>query len=47
VALQSERAVLIVTHDSRVFGYGDRIVHMSDGRIQRIEGRELLASVSA
>jgi putative ABC transport system ATP-binding protein len=37
VALQSDRAVLIVTHDNRVFGYGDRIVHMSDGRIQRIE----------
>jgi len=47
VALQSERAVLIVTHDSRVFGYGDRIVHMSDGRIQRIENRELVASASA
>src|SRR5262245_61976599 len=44
VALQSDRAVLIVTHDSRVFGYGDRIVHMSDGRIERIEGRELPAS---
>jgi putative ABC transport system ATP-binding protein len=39
VALQSERAVLIVTHDSRVFGYGDRIVHMSDGRIEKIEHR--------
>jgi putative ABC transport system ATP-binding protein len=47
VALQSERAVLIVTHDSRVFGYGDRIVHMSDGRIERIEGRELISSATA
>jgi putative ABC transport system ATP-binding protein len=37
VALESERAVLIVTHDNRVFDYGDRIVHMSDGRIEKIE----------
>src|SRR5438105_4022706 len=44
VALQSERAVLIVTHDSRVFSYGDRIVHMSDGRIERIEERATLGS---
>jgi putative ABC transport system ATP-binding protein len=39
VALESERAVLIVTHDNRVFGYGDRIVSMSDGRIEKIENR--------
>ncbi len=39
VALESGRAVLIVTHDSRVFEYGDRIVHMSDGRIERVETR--------
>ena len=39
VAVQPERAVLIVTHDSRVFDYGDRIVSMSDGRIEKIEER--------
>jgi putative ABC transport system ATP-binding protein len=37
VALESERAVLIVTHDNRVFNYGHRIVHMADGRIERVE----------
>jgi putative ABC transport system ATP-binding protein len=37
VALEAERAVLIVTHDNRVFNYGHRIVHMADGRIERIE----------
>jgi putative ABC transport system ATP-binding protein len=36
VALESERAVLIVTHDNRVFNFGDRIVHMADGRIERV-----------
>jgi putative ABC transport system ATP-binding protein len=39
VALGADRAVLIVTHDSRVFSYGDRIVHMADGRIEKIEGK--------
>jgi putative ABC transport system ATP-binding protein len=37
VALESNRAVLIVTHDNRVFDFGHRIVHMADGQIQRIE----------
>jgi putative ABC transport system ATP-binding protein len=31
------RAVIVVTHDNRVFGFGDRIVHMTDGRIDRVE----------
>lgn len=30
------RAVIVVTHDERVFRYGDRVIHMSDGRIDRI-----------
>jgi len=33
VAVKPGRAVIVVTHDSRVFGFGDRIVEMSDGRI--------------
>lgn len=37
VALQPDRAVLVVTHDNRVFDFGDTIVHMSDGRIDRVE----------
>jgi putative ABC transport system ATP-binding protein len=36
VAVQPQRAVVVVTHDSRVFSFGDRIVHMNDGRIQRV-----------
>ena len=31
------RAVIVVTHDNRVFEFGDRIVHMTDGRIDRVE----------
>jgi putative ABC transport system ATP-binding protein len=33
VAVQPNRAVIVVTHDNRIFKFGDRIVHMSDGRI--------------
>jgi putative ABC transport system ATP-binding protein len=37
VAVQPDRAVLIVTHDNRIFRFGDRIVTMSDGLIERVE----------
>jgi putative ABC transport system ATP-binding protein len=37
VAVQPGRAVIVVTHDNRVFGFGDRIIHMNDGRIERVE----------
>ena len=37
VAVQPGRAVIVVTHDSRVFGFGDRIIHMSDGVVERID----------
>ncbi len=37
VAVQPGRAVIVVTHDSRVFGFGDRIAHMSDGRVVEVE----------
>lgn len=32
-ALDANRAVLVVTHDNRIYHYADRIIHMSDGRI--------------
>ncbi len=40
VALQSDRAVIVVTHDNRVFDFGDRIIHMSDGEIEKVETRD-------
>ncbi len=33
VAVQPGRAVIVVTHDDRVFRYGDRIIAMADGRV--------------
>lgn len=36
VALAPDRALVIVTHDARVFEFADRIAKMNDGRIDRI-----------
>lgn len=33
IASESEKVVLVVTHDSRIFSYGDRIITMADGEI--------------
>lgn len=43
VAVQPDRAVVVVTHDSRVYDFGDRIVSMGDGRIERIEAKAVPA----
>jgi putative ABC transport system ATP-binding protein len=37
VAVQPNRAVVVVTHDNRVLDFGDQIVHMNDGRVERVE----------
>jgi putative ABC transport system ATP-binding protein len=37
VAVGPNRAVLVVTHDGRILPFADRIAHMSDGRITRVE----------
>ena len=39
VAVQADRAVVVVTHDNRVFPFGDRIIHLSDGCVERVETR--------
>jgi putative ABC transport system ATP-binding protein len=36
VAVQPDRAVIVVTHDHRVFGFGDRMILMNDGRIDQV-----------
>jgi putative ABC transport system ATP-binding protein len=37
VGKHPDRAVIIVTHDPRIFEFGDRIVHMEDGRVGQIQ----------
>jgi putative ABC transport system ATP-binding protein len=35
--LNEHRCIVIVTHDSRIFDYADRILHMEDGRLRSID----------
>ena len=37
IAKERNRAVLVVTHDPRLFGFADRIVHIEDGLLTREE----------
>ncbi len=36
VAVHRDRAVIVVTHDQRVYRFGNRIISMSDGRIESV-----------
>ncbi|MBN8644124.1 MAG: ABC transporter ATP-binding protein [Planctomycetes bacterium] len=36
IAVAEDRALVIVTHDARIFGFADRIARMDDGRVERI-----------
>jgi putative ABC transport system ATP-binding protein len=48
LAHRHNRAVVMVTHDPRVLSYGDRILHLEDGRLNGEErpGSELGANVA-
>jgi putative ABC transport system ATP-binding protein len=37
LAVKPDRAVIVVTHDPRVFEFSDRIVRLNDGRVERVE----------
>jgi putative ABC transport system ATP-binding protein len=41
LALGQGRALVIVTHDARIFDFADRIAHMNDGRIEKIVPQEV------
>jgi putative ABC transport system ATP-binding protein len=47
LARERGRAVAIVTHDSRMLGYGDRLVKMEDGRIVADERHPVLEGAVA
>ncbi len=36
VAMDPERALVVVTHDARIFGFADQIAKMDDGRIEKV-----------
>jgi len=37
VVQSAERALVVVTHDARIFGFADRIAHMDDGHIVDVD----------
>jgi putative ABC transport system ATP-binding protein len=43
-AVRPDRAVIVVTHDTRVFRYADAIAQMDDGRIVKTESRQQMAT---
>jgi len=45
IAVRDDRAVLIVTHDSRIFDFAQQIVHMEDGQIKETQDRRSFARV--
>jgi|JI10StandDraft_1071094.scaffolds.fasta_scaffold48536_4 putative ABC transport system ATP-binding protein len=36
MAVSADRAVIVVTHDNRIFSMGDRVAHMDDGHIDSV-----------
>ena len=38
-AVRPERAVIVVTHDNRIFGFADTIARMDDGRIVSVDAQ--------
>jgi putative ABC transport system ATP-binding protein len=36
LAVGKDRALVVVTHDARIFEFADRIAEMEDGRITRV-----------
>ena len=47
LAHERDRSVVIVSHDSRMLGYADRIVHLEDGRIVEADGDEQASPAEA
>jgi putative ABC transport system ATP-binding protein len=47
MVVQPERAVVVVTHDSRIFSFGDRIAYMDDGHIVKVEANPEHAGADA
>lgn len=51
VAVRPDRALIVVTHDSRIFEFADTIAHMEDGKVIGVErgkgiGRGLLREIA-
>ena len=38
MACRPDRCVIVVTHDSRIFSFADRIAEMEDGVVKKVSG---------
>ena len=47
IAIEGDRAVIIVTHDSRIFEFADTLARMDDGRIVSLEREVTREALSA
>lgn len=47
LAVHPERAAIVVTHDPRVYAYADRVVHMEDGLLLKVEEGKTAALAGA
>jgi len=41
IALDDRKALVIVTHDARIFEFADGIARMDDGHITKLEDRQI------
>jgi putative ABC transport system ATP-binding protein len=44
LAMKDGRAVIVVTHDERIYRFADRIAHMADGHIENVSDLETTAA---
>jgi len=47
VAVQQDRAVIVVSHDERVYKYGDRILSMEDGQVVKVQLQQACSAIPA
>lgn len=46
-AVRADRAVVVVTHDSRTYRWAERMAHMEDGRVVLVQSRDEIAAHAA
>ncbi|MBX3448602.1 MAG: ABC transporter ATP-binding protein [Planctomycetaceae bacterium] len=47
VVVEPDRAVIVVTHDHRIFNFGDRLIEMADGKVVSVSSQAEFAKHSA
>jgi putative ABC transport system ATP-binding protein len=47
LAVHPKRAAIVVTHDPRVYAYADRVAHMEDGLLLKVEEGKTAALAGA